>query len=112
MKLDEKLQSMDIPQLEKYKKKEITKGIIGTVVSVIPITAALGAAAGGLIGYELMSCVDYSNMSTEGGFGMAMFTIAAPAMVGGATSWISGALYTGKKWYNTFKASKRLNDIL
>lgn len=110
MSLDEKLKDMDTSQLEKYKKKEKTKAIIGTIVSVIPITAALGFVAGGFIGYELLPYVDTSGMSPEGGFGAAMFTVAAPAVIGGTVSWVSGAAYSAKKWYNTYKASKKRNN--
>ena len=80
MGLDEKLKGMDIPQLEKYKKKEKVKAIVGTIVSVIPVTAALGFVAGGFIGYELLPYIDTSGMSPEGGYGMAMLTVAAPAV--------------------------------
>lgn len=112
MGIDEKLQGMDVEQLGKYKSKEKVKAIVGTVVSVIPVTAALGAAIGGFVGYELLSYVNTEGMSPESGYAMGMFTVAAPAVIGGATSWISGAIYTGKKWYNTHKSSKRLNDII
>ena len=84
---------------------------LGTVVSVLPVTATLGAAAGGFIGYELMSLVEFSSMPPEAYAGLTVFAVHGSAIVGGATSWISGAVYTGKKWYNTYKAIKRSKDI-
>ena len=71
------------------------------------MTAAAGSMAGGLGAYYfILPNIDISNMSSADGLAISLFTVFAPAATSAAASWITGAVYSAKKWYNTYKASK------
>ncbi|MBM3199997.1 hypothetical protein FJZ53_03585 [Candidatus Woesearchaeota archaeon] len=110
MGIEEKLAGMDSEHLQRYKKKEQVKAIIGTTASVIPVTGAAGFYGGIGIGYLLATNMPAGG-PPETDFAMGMMILSMSAITMALASWGAGAAYTAKKWYNTYKAGKKLEEI-
>jgi len=110
MGLDEKLNSMELVDLKKYKLSEVYKGVAGGMLSFIGVTAIPGAIVGGLIGGALgfgFGSLD----SYETGAVLALPTGTGMAALGAVGTWVWGIGYTIKKAYNVHRTSYKIIEI-